>query len=244
MRKLILTALIAAVLPLAARADDSGLELSAGVAHKLAKGLTLGAEAGMRTRNNFRTMDRWSVGVDLSYKVCNYLKASAGYTLLDDNNMEKITRNEYGEVSKWRPSYWGLRHRVNVSLTGSVGYDRFSFSLRERWQYTYRPEKTVPRFDFEDDRWEDRAVKGKGKSVLRSRAQIAYDIRKCKVDPYLNVEFFNAWRLEKTRFTLGAEWKISKKQSLGAYYRYQLVNQNDDEEADIHRIGIEYNFKF
>ena len=53
----------------------------------------------------------------------------------------------WAEYSKKCAEYWGVRHRFNVSLTGSWKINRLELSLRERWQYTYRPEYTV------DQRW-------------------------------------------------------------------------------------------
>ena len=35
-------------------------------------------------------------------------------------------------------AYWTARHRATASLTGSFKLGRFKFSLRERYQYTYR----------------------------------------------------------------------------------------------------------
>ena len=40
----------------------------------------------MRTRDNSEKIDRWSFGVEAQYKLTKWLKASVGYSLLDDNN--------------------------------------------------------------------------------------------------------------------------------------------------------------
>lgn len=228
-----------------AQTDDCGLQLSLGASHKLNKKFTVSAEGEMRTRNDFRTMDRWSLGIDGAYKLCKHAKLSAGYTLLYDNNIEKISGDAVEGITKWRPSYWGIRHRFNISLSGDVDWHRFTFSLRERWQYTFRPEKTVPRYDFDDEQWEDKTIKATSKNVLRSRLQVEYNIPKSKVDPYANVELFNAWSLQKVRYVIGADWKMSKKHTISAFYRYQTVNGDDDDnECNIHIVGVEYKFKF
>jgi len=223
--------------------DDFGMWYSVGAEKKIDKKFSVGAEVEFRTRNDSKTVDRWTGAIDASYKLLPWLKASAGYKFLYKNNKEKITYNSDGNYNNWRPSYWGNRHRFFADLTASVKTGDFEFSLRERWQYTYRPEATTTRYDFDNSKWEDTTVSGKGKNVLRSRLQVEYDIPNCKITPYANVELYNAWSIEKTRYTLGADWKLTKQHVLGAYYRYQSIN-DDDDEPNGHIIGLSYKFKF
>ena len=222
--------------------DDFGIWTSIGAEKKIEKKLSVGMEAEYRTRNDSKTSDRWSLGIDASYKLLPWLKTGAGYTLLYDNNKEKITYHNDGSYNNWRPSYWGIRHRFHVDLTGSVSVGRLDFSLRERWQYTYRPQTTTERYDFDNSWWEDTDVKGKGKNVLRSRLQVKYDIPHSKITPYASVELYNARGLQKTRYTLGADWKITKQHEIGAFYRYQ--NVKDDDDPNGHILGLNYTFKF
>ena len=125
--------------------SEGGLLLGVEAEKELGKKLSLNVEAGLRTRNDFKTVDRWSGSLGVEYKLTKGLKVDANYSLLYDNNREKLT-DKY-----WRPSYWGTRHRLNASLTGSykVG-EVIRLSLRERWQYTYRPEMTTDRYYFTD----------------------------------------------------------------------------------------------
>ena len=228
-----------------AQGDDMGVWYSVAADKKLNQQVTIGAEGEFRTRNNSKTADRWSAGVNADYKIVRGLKLSAGYIFLYDNDPEKITYNTDGSYNNWRPSHWGTRHRLNLSLTGSIDWGNLSFSLRERWQYTWRPERTTDRWDFDNSWWEPTVVNGKGKSVLRSRLQVEYNIPHCKIDPYASVELFNAWSLQKTRYTIGADWKIKKKHVIGLYYRYQNVSSDDDDnEANRHILGLSYKLKF
>ena len=240
-----------------AQGDDFGTILSVEGDKKINKKFSVGIEAEMRTRDDVQTVDRWSGGVSASYKFLPWLKASAGYTLLYENN-ERISYYEEGDgkvkkgvVNVGDPKkcgqYWGMRHRFQVSLTGSYKFGGLELSLRERWQYTYRPEYTVDeRWSYFDDDYdgEEHTYRGKGKNVLRSRLQAEYKIRKFPATPYANVELFNAWSLEKTRYTVGCDWKINKKHSVGLFYRYQTVNDDDDNEPNRHSIGLGYQFKF
>ena len=166
--RLILFVLAVAFCGVASAQSEGGLIVSAEAEKGITKALSLGVEAEMRTRNNFKTMDRWSFGLGAEYKFNKWLKADAGYNLLYSNFREKITYTDAGAYNHWRPSYWGIRHRWHVSLTGSYKWaGGIKVSLRERWQYTYRPEKTVERWDFDDDRWEDQVRGCKGKNQLR-----------------------------------------------------------------------------
>ena len=202
MRKTILFLTIA-MAPLAGFAqddgDDFGTELSLEAVKKIDKKFTVGVEAEMRTRDDVKTVDRWSAGLSVGYKLLPWLKASAGYTFLYDNN-ERISYfdEDDGKVQKGRvkvgdpkkcAEYWGVRHRFNVSLTGSWKINRLELSLRERWQYTYRPEADGKKYDFDNSVW--KSVKAKGKNVLRSRFQAEYDIPRWKFDPTASVEMFN-----------------------------------------------------
>ena len=239
----LLLVLCSALFPTLSHADDGGLIASIEASHKFSKKLSAGLETEFRSRNNFRTADRVSIGGDVSYKVLSWLKASAGYTLLIDNNREKLTYQDDGlSYNNWRPSYWGLRHRFNVSLTASYKIQRVELSLRERWQYTYRHSKVVDNFDFDEGEWEDDEVKGKGKNVLRSRLQAEWDIPKCKFDPYANVEFHTTRDLEKTRFIIGVSHSLKKKHNFKLYYRCQLSGSSD--EPNNHMLGMGYTYKF
>lgn len=232
-------------LPVQAGDDDFGIWSTVGVEKKINSKWSVGGEAEWRTRNNSRTSDRWSVEVFGEYKVLPCLKAAAGYKLIDDNFPEKISIHTDGTYNNWRPSYWGVRHRFHVSLTGGVDWGNFKFSCRECWQYTYRSSKTTNRYDFDNAYWEDTDVSGKGGNVLRSRFQVDYNIPQCKVDPYVNVELFNAWSVEKVRYTAGLEWKVKKKYIFEAFYRYQKLNGDDsDNEPDSNILGLGYKFKF
>ncbi|MBQ8047374.1 MAG: DUF2490 domain-containing protein [Prevotella sp.] len=261
MQRFILSLLALMTLPLAAfsQSDDTGFWLSAGVDKKITKKWTVGMEAELRTRDDFATMDRLSLGLSSSYKITKWLKASAGYTLLHDPNTERISYYEEGDkkvlqevVSVGDPkklgTYAGLRHRVTASLTGDVNIGKFNVSLRERWQYTYRPAHTVDRrWDYYNEEYEEEehTYKSKSKSVLRSRLQVEYKIKPLKITPYVSGELFNAWNLTKTRYTAGVDWKPNKTNVVGLSYRYQVVNNDDDDfEPNMHIVALEYKYKF
>ena len=243
----------------AAQSDDFGLDFTLETQKKLSKNWSASLEGELRTRNNTKTVDRWALGLSVDYKVAKWLKASAGYTYLYDHNQRTTyfdaTDDEVidGDADAGDPKkyvdYWGSRHRFNLSLTFDKKlFGDFRFSLRERWQYTYRPEQTV------DQRWsildnafdgKSKSYSGKGKNVLRSRLQVEYDKKGLALTPYVNAELFNAWNVQKIRYNVGVDWKLSKQHSLGLFYRYQHVYDDDDDfEPNIHMLGLGYKFKF
>lgn len=244
MRPVLLLLMLLALPTLLRAQSDFGLWYSVGAEKKINKRWAVAVEGEFRTRNNARTADRWDVGISTDYKVMKGLKVGTGYDLVYQNTPEKITLHADDTYNNWRPSFWGTRHRVHVDVTGSIDVGRFKFSLRERWQYTYRPEKTTTRYDFDNSQWEETTVSGRGRNVLRSRLQVAWDPRHCPVTPFANVELFNSWSLTKTRYTLGADWRVAKHHEVGLYYRYQHVSDADENQPNEHIIGLNYKFKF
>ena len=246
-RTTLMAATLAALcLPMTAQ-TEAGLWTELGAEKKISKKFSIGLEADLRTRNNLKTMDRWSLGLAAEYKPIKYLKLGAGYSLLNNNFREDISYNTDGSYNNWRPSYWGIRHRFNASVTGTYKFsNNLRISLRERWQYTYRPEKTVCRWDFDNSQWEDKVRDGKGKNQLRSRLQVEYDKKGALLTPYTNVELYNSWAIEKIRYTVGTDFNISKQHTFNVFYRFQNMKNvdPDDYEPDMHYIGIGYKLSF
>jgi len=247
MKRLITSVALTLGMALAAMAqsDDFGMWYEVGAEKKLSQKWSLGLEGELRTRNNTRTADRWSAGLSAEYKIVKGLKVAGGYTLLYDNNVEELDLKSDGlRPNKWTPSYWGVRHRLNLTLQGNKDFGRLNLQLRERWQYTYRPAAEGKKYDFDEEAWTN--VRGKGKNVLRTRLQASYDFPHWKLDPVANVEMFNDDSgIAKMRYQAGVEYKLQKRHVFSLTYRYQSVNSDDDDnEGNSHLIGLGYKFKF
>ena len=247
---------LAALPQTAAAQDDFGMYYELGVEKKLTPKWSIGLEGEYRTRNNTKTADRWSAGLSADYRIVKgsigTVKASAGYALLYDNNPEKLTYKSSGLPKKWTPGYWGTRHRMFVSLAGSMELGRFTIGLRERYQYTIRPEKKNQRYEmvYNDDDYlvsnTLQSVGSKKRGMLRSRLQLEYNIAHCKIDPFASAEMYSDdMGIQKMRYQAGVEYKLSKMHAFTLTYRYQdICGDDDDNDVNSHLIGLSYKFKF
>lgn len=227
---------------LQAQSDDFGIWTSAEVKKKIFPGFDASVEGEFRTRDGVQDVDRWSIFAGASYRIFSFLKADAGYTYIYSHQEAETTKK-----GNYIPSYWSPRHRVTASLTGSYKWNRLEFSLRERYQYTYRVAQSVAKYDGDDgSRKENEEVSSKSKNVLRSRLQVEWDIRKCKFTPYASCELYHSitdgWAIDKTRWTVGTAYKLNKKNSFDLFYRYQ--DHADDDETNGHVLGVGYKLKF
>jgi hypothetical protein len=237
-RILLATLVIAMSQPLFAQSDDFGMWGELNLEKKLSNKWSLDAGVEYRLRDNLKTSDRLSVGVDLNYKLTDWLKASAGYSLLDDH------RYKENDSGKKYADYWGLRYRFNVSLTASHSFGDLSVSLRERWQYTYRPEKTVQRYYTSNgSEADEHTYGGTGKNVWRNRLQLKYKVSPVW-RPYVNAETYISNGLDKIRYAAGTEIRLTKQHSFDLKYLFQHSYNNDDNEKNRHIIGIGYTYKF
>lgn len=267
--------------------SDFGVWTSIEGSTKLNKKLELSVEGEYRTQDMSTMTERASGAVNLSFKDKNFLpflKADVGYTFMymrypgeteikymtdDDGNFE--LDDEGNLVPKHKnvdAAYWTARHRGTASLTGSFKWKRFKFSLRERYQFTYRMpaqcDRTrwyydpfhammgTPEFYLEEDpSSEDYSYmvddkKAKHDHKLRSRLQVSYDIKKCPFEPFAEVEVYNlldeGFAYDKIRYTIGTEYKINKENKLKVFYRYQ--DYADIDEVSGHVLGLGYAFEF
>ena len=254
--------------------SDFGVWTSVEGSTKLNKQLELSVEGEYRTQDMSTMTERASGAINLSYKnkAIPFLKADVGYTFMymhypaeTEIKYQEDDEGNYATdaIGAFIPShknvdaaYWTARHRATASLTGSFKWNRFKFSLRERYQFTYRMPSQCDRerYDYHPDFgvWDDmpqRTVddkKAKSDHKLRSRLQISYDIKKCPFVPYVEVELYNrldnAFAYDKIRYTVGTEYKINKENKLKLYYRYQ--DYADLDEVSGHVLGVAYAFEF
>ena len=245
MKKTIIMLMILLPIGLRAQSDEFGTWTSVSLDKKLSKQFTLGTELELRTGNNLKNIDRWSAGISVDYRLAKWLKASAGYTYLYDYHPEAYTYQDDGDLNKRTMTYFGSRHRLSVSLTASKDFGKLNVSLRERWQYTYRPEQENMRMDYQHaDLGYSYSVRGKATNIWRNKLQLKYKTTGL-LQPYLYGEtYVSGTGFDKLRLSLGTDLKLSKRSSLNVGYVYQKVYDNVDEEGNKHVLSIGYKYKF
>jgi hypothetical protein len=240
MKKLIfaLVAIVAAAFP----ANAQSLWLSANAKYKVMKRLNVSVEAEARSLDELSGVGRWSLSAGVDYKLFKPLKVAAGYAYLRQKYDLSFTRK-----GNMIPSYWANKHRFYFSLTGELSFHRFTFSLREQYQYTYRQEQTVAKYAADGVTPKpDELLAAKSKNILRSRLEVEYNIRKSHFTPFVSFEIYNslsnAFDLDKIRYTVGSSYKFNNHHSVELFYRY--IDRSDDDDNSNHVIGAGYTFKF
>jgi Protein of unknown function (DUF2490). len=205
-----------------AQSDDLGMYTSVEVSRKIVSKLEVSLEEEFRLRDNLNEIDRFSTALQLSYKFCPYLKAGGAYNLINYNHPTKD---------------WEIRHRYYFFVQGSYEFNRFTISLRERFQSTYRQGVS------------ETSTRANPKQYIRSKVALSYNIKNSSFEPYTSCEFYNSLNnktgngLDKIGFILGTKYKINNKNSLDLYYKYVNFDEDED-ETNSHIIGIGYSHKF
>ena len=271
-----------AALALPATADDEfGLWGDIAGEHNFSKQFSTTFSVGARANDNLGSVSRIDFGVGAKYKLNKNLSFGAGYTFIEQHRLRRVKTkaetysaidsdgNVYTESEVYgynvSESFWRPKHRVYIEAQGKVDVDRFTFALRERYQFTRFGKKTYNQYKYRDDAAESAdyyfdgsdtyylsstdvdTANARSTHYLRSRIGVDYDIAHCKVDPFASFEFFNnlsdGFHLDKWRLTIGADWKICKGHTLTAAYVYTHGSEGDD-DPNLHAVSIGYKFKF
>lgn len=103
----------------------------------------------------------------------------------------------------------------------------------------------MPKRDGDDGSMKaDELIEASHKHVLRSRLKAEYNIRKSGFIPFASCELYNSlsgFAYEKTRWTVGTDYKFNKRHSVSVFYRY--IDQSDDDDTNGHVIGVGYSFR-
>jgi hypothetical protein len=202
-----------------AQENDFGTWLGFNISKELSKKFDLEFEEEVRIFQHFSEINRFATTIGGSYSINKYLKAGAGYTW--------IYRHDVND------SFWENRHRYYLQLTGKVELGRVAFSIREKFQSTYI-DKDVKGFDYSPENY------------LRSRLQIAWDVKNSSLEPYASAEMINQLNnpdgneIDNMRYTLGLEFPLFKKLDLDTYLRLSQ-EMNVKNPVNLYLIGINLN---
>ena len=250
--------------------DNQGFWTSFDATKKINSKFKIGTELEFRTNDILKEIDRFSVGFNLQYKINNWWKATAGHIFIlgHNNSSYKTHFNDENNPPEedgynYEHSYWDKRNRVYIAISGETKIGRVKISLRERLQYTRTHAEIIDedkhRFsmatewddeaqDFVDKpvwdpvRTEEETKKHKNNTVLRSRLTAKWDIKDCKVSPFVSTELYtrlDSWRgFEKLRSRIGASYKINKDNSFEIYYLFEKAGKKGS--SNTRAIGVGY----
>ena len=273
--KKIFTACCALLLaaPTFAQKDEFGAWLEVEGEKKITKRIDLSLGLGMRANDNLGEVSRANAFIGGSYKVCDYLKVAATYQYISDLSRGEVKEDFKKKSGKFNgynvdEAFHRAKHRLSFDLSSKVKVGHFTFSLRERYQYTHSVSKDIERIRYRDDaasqphfsgdtypfggyEWITREVgedhkNHKNNHLLRSRIGVEYDIKNCPLTPFATYEIKTQLQkggaTEATRLIVGTDWKLNKKNTLSIAYVFDDGHYSDD--ANIHAVSIGYKFKF
>lgn len=141
-----------AVLSASAQSDDFGIWTDVGVEKKFSKKLSLEGGVEARFEDNVSKVTRTGFNLGVTYKPWKFLRFGAGYAFMNDWKDTEINAKYDTDLESGSTTFSGYnidkdfrrnKHRLYVQAVGKVDVGRFSFSLRERLQYTHmRSDKT------------------------------------------------------------------------------------------------------
>lgn len=195
--------------------DGTNIAFKASFSGKIYRKWSFLIEEDIRPKVNFRQAEWFLTTAEINYRITSYLKAGTGYMLL----------NQYKAPDE-------LRNRYYFYISASYALNnRFTLSLRERFQSTYKMDGDHP------------------KNYLRCMLTLSYKAGKSGFTPFTYAELFNdtgykgKMHTDRIRFSAGSDYRLNAHNSLQLYYRYHLFNAYDPVNYK-HAIGISYSHSF
>ena len=194
--------------------EGAGVYFKASLCGKIYKHFSFLVEEDIRPRDDFKEAEWFLTTVEVNYKFNKYLLAGSGYMSL----------------ARYKASD-ELRNRYYLYATGTYSAGRFTLSVRERFQSTYKVHAEHP------------------KNYLRTMLTLSYKISKTDFSPFAYAEIFNDtgyqgnMHTDRIRLSAGSDYKINKQNALQLYYRYHIFNVYDPVNYK-HAIGLTYSHWF
>ncbi len=232
----------------ATKESDLQARIGFDISKDIVRGLSIGWEEELRLKNTLTSIDRIHSGLGVKYRITDWFRVGAAYTFIaTDHEGKKSTNYE---------KYWDFRHRATADLLFTVksGNEKWSFTFRERPQFTFRTDSVNTR------------EKAKCEMVLRHRIKAEYKIHHLPLRPYVSMELSNTLNapelaggnyIDKVRSMLGVEWKLNRQSSFEFYYRFDYVYNRDihigknsgdvtitPEKGYYHILGVFYSYSF
>lgn len=178
----------------------------------------------MRLRDNASEFYRYDFSLGLGYKPVKWLGLGASYNFIRDRKGEVVktdTKKDGVTFNGYNIDhpFWRSKHRLSFDVSCKHSIGRFTFSVRERYQYTRTAATDTERDKFRDpaefpdgkgpedypgqtyypyngfyfEEYSRVTDEKKGKDVhyLRSRFGVEYNIKGVPLNPYVTYEFSN-----------------------------------------------------
>ncbi len=159
------------------------------------------AQTELRTGRDNKDLYLWYIDGNAKYKINSWLAAHVGFDYIKIHSYATSSR---GDV--WRTD---IRPYIAATINWTMGPLRAN--LNESLAYNWLPE-------MEKD---GVLIKGKGYYLLKHRLIMEYPISNSRFTPLVKFELRETKKLERIRFTLGTNIKISTNTSLEVGYIYQ-----------------------
>ena len=272
-----------AIISATAQSDDFGIWTDVGVEKKFSKKLSMEGGVEARFEDKVSKVTRTGFNIGVTYKPLKFLRFGAGYAFMNDWKDTEMKAKYDTDLETGITSFSGYnidkdfrrnKHRLYIQAIGKVDVGRFTFSLRERLQYTHFRSKNVTRKYYDKPLDEDgvefyelmgkdvysfnnqyfgatgdsiKTKHSKNRYYVRSRFQVSYNIKGVPLDPYASIELSNS---------LHEGFAVKKyRYTIGADYTIKKQHQiglayiynhgtDDDNEGDSHAISLSYKFKF
>jgi hypothetical protein len=206
--------------PLYCQVSDFGLWYEVNAEKSLNKKFDLEASVMVRTFQNGSKIEQAYFEAGATYNLNKYLGFAASYRI------GNYVDNDY---------LYHIRHKWFGDIKGSLPLKQFHFSVRLRLQIMERI--------YVEDPSDNRAVYD-GRLKLKG----IYRIAKFPVDPYASFETFSPLfsssdhLIDKSRSTLGLEYKINKKNIINTEYIYERASSHI--LFVMHIMSLSYTFRF
>ena len=204
--------------------NDFGVWVSAGSEKSVRDSWIFGISTELRTKDYSKSVDRWRLGVNATYKVCKSLKLGGGYEFL-------LKSRKTGDWKEKVP-----RHRFMFDITsGTKVFNWLKLSLQERYQYTYTMQKGN--------------VYAIHEHHLRSRFKTEMSNSKMKCwSPFASVEMFNnmakQFQVDEMRVALGTTYNINTRHAINFGYLLDLKRSANGLNNALHVLTSGYVFIF
>ncbi|WP_088656153.1 DUF2490 domain-containing protein [Geofilum rhodophaeum] len=189
----------------------------------------LGAKMSVELEQEYRyflrsgTTDRWGTSLQSDYAFFKNFKAGVGYSWLYQYKSDD--------------DCFASRHRYFIHAKYSVKLAGFKFSLREKFQSTYR----------DADR---ESVKYSPRNALKSQLSIACNVKSLRLRPYTEFSLRHPLNnpdgnsLEDYRWSTGVVFKLTKKAGLDVFYLLDHDDDDDDKAVQAHVFGTKFKYQF